>query len=89
MTSLDKKYPDLASTRFRMHSRLVLSPFLCVFGAERRLGLGWGARGLINKTNNDLPDSESTWVFEEMGKPEYLEKNLSAQMREPTTINNS
>ena len=37
-----------------------------------------------------LPDSWSNWnletlVFEEMGKPEYLEKNLSAQMRELTT----
>jgi len=25
-------------------------------------------------------------VFEERGKPEYLEKNLSEQSREPTTI---
>ena len=37
-----------------------------------------------------LPDSWSNWnletlVFEEMEKPEYLEKNLSAQMRELTT----
>ena len=37
-----------------------------------------------------LPDSWSNWnletlVFEEMGKPEYPEKNLSAQMRELTT----
>ena len=36
-----------------------------------------------------LPDSWSNWnlevlVFEERGKPEYLEKNLSLQRREPT-----
>ena len=35
-------------------------------------------------------DSRSNWnlemlVFEERGKPEYLEKNLSEQGREPTT----
>jgi len=34
--------------------------------------------------------SRSNWnlemlVFEERGKPEYLEKNLSVQSREPTT----
>ena len=37
-----------------------------------------------------LPDSWSNWnlemlVFEERGKPEYPEKNLSEQRREPTT----
>ena len=37
-----------------------------------------------------LPDYWSNWnlemlVFEERGKPEYLEKNLSEQRREPTT----
>ena len=37
-----------------------------------------------------LPDSWSNWylemlVFEERGKPEYPEKNLSEQGREPTT----
>ena len=37
-----------------------------------------------------LPDSWSNWnlkmlVFEERGKPEYPEKNLSEQWREPTT----
>ena len=37
-----------------------------------------------------LPDSWSNWnlemlVFEERGKPEYQEKNLSEQGREPTT----
>ena len=37
-----------------------------------------------------LPDSWSNWnlemlVFEETGKPEYPEKNLSEQRREPTT----
>ena len=37
-----------------------------------------------------LPDSWSNWnletlVFEERGKPEYAEKNLSEQRREPTT----
>ena len=37
-----------------------------------------------------LPDSWSNWnletlVFKDMGKPEYLEKNLSAQMRDLTT----
>ena len=37
-----------------------------------------------------LPDSWSNWnfemlVFEEKGKPEYPEKNLSEQRREPTT----
>ena len=37
-----------------------------------------------------LPDSWSNWnlemlVFEERGKPEYPEKNLSEQEREPTT----
>ena len=37
-----------------------------------------------------LPDSWSNWnlemfVFEETGKPEYPEKNLSQQRREPTT----
>ena len=36
-----------------------------------------------------LPDSWSNWnlkmlVFEERGKPEYPEKNLSEQRREPT-----
>ena len=38
----------------------------------------------------DLPDSWSNWnlemlVFEKRGEPEYLEKNLSEQRREPTT----
>ena len=37
-----------------------------------------------------LPDSWSNWnlemlVFEERGEPEYPEKNLSKQEREPTT----
>ena len=37
-----------------------------------------------------LPDSWSNWnlemlVFEERGKPEYPENNLSEQRREPTT----
>ena len=37
-----------------------------------------------------LPDSWSNWnlkmlVFEERGKPEYPEKNLSEQRKEPTT----
>ena len=37
-----------------------------------------------------LPDSWSNWnleilVFEERGKPEYPEKNVSEQRREPTT----
>ena len=37
-----------------------------------------------------LPDSWSKWnlemfVFEERGKPEYPEKNISAQGREPST----
>ena len=37
-----------------------------------------------------LPDSQSNWnlemlVFEERGKPDYPEKNLSEQRREPTT----
>ena len=37
-----------------------------------------------------LPDSWSNWnlellVFQERGKPEYPEKNLSEQRREPTT----
>ena len=37
-----------------------------------------------------LPDSWSNWnlemlVFEKRGKPEYPEKNLSEQGREPTT----
>ena len=37
-----------------------------------------------------LPDTWSNWnlkmlVFEERGKPEYPEKNLSEQRREPTT----
>ena len=37
-----------------------------------------------------LPDSWSNWnlellVFQERGKPEYPEKNLSEQSREPTT----
>ena len=37
-----------------------------------------------------LPDSWSNWnlevfVFEERGEPEYLERNLSKQRREPTT----
>ena len=37
-----------------------------------------------------LPDSWSNWnlemlIFEEKGKPEYPEKNLSEQGREPTT----
>ena len=37
-----------------------------------------------------LDNSRSNWnlemfVFEERGKPEYLEKNLSEQDREPTT----
>ena len=37
-----------------------------------------------------LPDSWSNWNlemlgFEEKGKPEYLEKNLSEQRKEPTT----
>ena len=37
-----------------------------------------------------LPDSWLSWsleisVFEEQGKPEYLEKNLSEQRREPAT----
>ena len=37
-----------------------------------------------------LPDSWSNWnlemlVFEERGKPEYPEKNLSEQRRKPTT----
>ena len=41
-----------------------------------------------------LPDSWSNWnlemlVFEERGKPEYPEKNLSKQGREPTTKLNS
>ena len=36
------------------------------------------------------PDSWSNWnlemfVFRERGKPEYLEKNLPEQRREPTT----
>ena len=37
-----------------------------------------------------LPDSRSNWilemmVFEEKGKPEYQEKDLSEEGREPTT----
>ena len=44
----------------------------------------------IHKVVLRLPDSWSDWnlemlVFEERGKPEYPEKNLSDQRREPTT----
>ena len=44
----------------------------------------------IHKVVLRLPDSWSNWnlemlVFEERGKPEYPEKNLSEQRREPTT----
>ena len=44
----------------------------------------------IHKVVLRLPDSWSNWnlkmlVFEERGKPEYPEKNLSEQTREPTT----
>ena len=44
----------------------------------------------IHKVVLRLPDSWSNWnlqmlVFEEKGKPEYPEKNLSEQRREPTT----
>ena len=44
----------------------------------------------IHKVILRLPDSWSNWnlkmlVFEERGKPEYPEKNLSEQRREPTT----
>ena len=44
----------------------------------------------IHKVVLRLPDSWSNWnlevlVFEERGKPEYPEKNLSEQGREPTT----
>ena len=44
----------------------------------------------IHKVVLRLPDSWSNWnlevlVFEERGKPEYLQKNLSEQGREPTT----
>ena len=40
--------------------------------------------------SSSLPDSWSNWnlemlVFEERGKPEYPEKNLSEQGRKPTT----
>ena len=40
--------------------------------------------------SSSLPDSWTNWNleelgFEERGKPEYLEKNLSEQGREPTT----
>ena len=46
---------------------------------------------ILDSSNNNLePDSWSNWnlkmlVFEERGKPEYPEKNLSEQRREPTT----
>ena len=44
----------------------------------------------IHKVVLRLPDSWSNWnlkmlVFEERGKPEYPEKSLSEQRREPTT----
>ena len=44
----------------------------------------------IHKVVFRLPDPWSNWnlellVFEERGKPEYPEKNLSEQGREPTT----
>ena len=44
----------------------------------------------IHKVVLRLPDSWSNWnlemlVFEERGKPEYPEKNLSEQRRKPTT----
>ena len=44
----------------------------------------------IHKVVLRLPDSWSNWnlemlVFEERGKPEYPEKNLSEKRREPTT----
>ena len=50
------------------------SLFMC-FGGERRLGVRLRrARGLMDLS-----------VFEERGKPEYTEKNLLEQGREPTT----
>ena len=44
----------------------------------------------IHKVVLRLPDSWSNWnlemlVFKERGKPEYSEKNLPEQRREPTT----
>ena len=45
------------------------------------------AKGLLEtlwtEINNDLKSSQML-AFEERGKPEYLEKNLSVQWREPT-----
>ena len=44
----------------------------------------------IHKVVHRLPDSWSNWslemlVFEKKGKPEYPEKKLSGQRKEPTT----